>query len=119
MRSWIVGVLPFDGGSDGVTCSAKQVTSDLTGVWVGEGRKPSPTLMSTFSTALPFCGSRIHWIWKAASSLRGFGAEMSSRTRLHPVFTSVIWENGAHPFFRENKRENGTKTQCFGGVKTT
>ena len=32
----------------------------------------------------------------------------------HPVFTSVIWENGAHPFFRENKRENGTpKTQCF------
>ena len=33
-------VLPFDGRSDGVTCSAKQVTSDLTGVWVGDEEEP-------------------------------------------------------------------------------
>ena len=32
-------VLPFDGRSDGVTCSAKQVTSDLAGVWVREEEK--------------------------------------------------------------------------------
>ena len=31
-------------------------------------------------------GSRIHWIWSVASSLRGFGAEMSSRTRVSPCF---------------------------------
>ena len=29
-------VLTFDGRSDGIPCSAKQVTSDLAGVWVRE-----------------------------------------------------------------------------------
>ena len=33
-------VLPFDRRSDGVSCSTKQVTSDLTGVWVGEEEEP-------------------------------------------------------------------------------
>ena len=71
----------------GVSGCSQEVCGDLTGVWIGEEENPSPTPMSTFSTALPpFCGSRIHWIWKAASSLRGFGAEMSSRTRVSPCF---------------------------------
>ena len=54
--------------------------------WWREGN-PIPTPMSTFSTAAPLSGgSRIHWIWSGASSLRGFGAEMLSTTIASPCF---------------------------------
>ena len=109
-------VLPFDGRSDGVTCSAKQVTSDLAGVWVREEEEtqsdPEQHLQHRTTSCLVVQGST------GSGRRQVLSAVLVQRCRpergCHPVFTSVIWENGAHPFFRENKRENGTpKTQCF------
>ena len=43
-------VLPFDGRSDGVTCSAKQVTSDLKDVWVGGEEETESDPLMLFGT---------------------------------------------------------------------
>ena len=116
MRSWIVGAsFPSIGGA--MAFPAERSRSLV--IWRAFGlvkrRNPSPTPMSTFRTAaLLSDGSRIHWIWSAASPFRGLGAEMSSRTRVSPCFQVRHLGKGTHPFFRENNVTTVTffQTHC-------
>ena len=115
-------VLPFDGRSDGVTCSAKQVTSDLTGVWVGEEEEPQ----SNSDEHLQHCSNSLWWF---KDPLDLVGGKFSPRFWCRDVvqnegvtlFSRPSFGKMGHTRFsvKTNVKTAPQKPSVFGGVKTT
>ena len=115
-------VLPFDGRSDGVTCSAKQVTSDLTGVWVGEEEEPQSnpdehlqhrtTPLLWFKDPLDLVGGKFSPRFWCRDVVQNEGVTLFSR----PSFGKM-----GHTRFsvKTNVKTAPQKPSVFGGVKTT
>jgi len=115
-------VLPFDGRSDGVTCSAKQVTSDLTGVWVGEEEEPQSnpdehlqhrtTPFWWFKDPLDLVGGKFSPRFWCRDVVQNEGVTLFSR----PSFGKM-----GHTRFsvKTNVKTAPQKPSVFGGVKTT
>ena len=81
--------IPIDGMSDGVSSSAKQVSSDLASLGWWRGGNSAQTRTAPSAPRYPLSGgSRIYWIWSSASSLHGFDAEMSWRMTVLPRFNT-------------------------------
>ena len=115
-------VLPFDGRIDGVTCSAKQVTSDLACVWVGEEEVPqsnpdehlqhrtTPFLVVQGST-----GSVRRQVLSAVLMQR-----CCPESGCHPVLRPSFGKMGHIRFsVKTNVKTAPPKPSVFAGVKTT
>ena len=115
-------VLPFDGRSDGVTCSAKQVTSDLAGVWVREEEETQSdpeehlqhrsTSLWWFKDPLDLDGGKFSPRFWCRDVVQNEGVTLFSR----PSFGKM-----GHTRFsvKTNVKTAPQKPSVFGGVKTT
>ena len=117
-----LGVVPFRARGNGVTCSAKQVTSDLTGVWISEEEETesnSDQHLQHRSTSLWWfkdpldlvVGKFSPWFWRG-DVVANEGVTVFSRRwfgKMRYTRFSV----------KTNVKTAPQKPSVFGGVKTT
>ena len=114
-------VLPFDRRSDGVSCSTKQVASDLTGGWVGEEQE-------TQSNPDEHLQHRSTFYWWFKDPLDLVLGKFSPRFWCRDVvqhegvtlFSSPSFGKMVHTRFsvKTNVKTAPQKPSVFGGVKT-